>query len=136
MRKIVAMALTAALLTSGCASAGGPRLAYAGQAAGVERSSMADYVQRLPAGSKVRVERVDGSSIRGTLMKASADSVVVQANTRLPEPPLEVPLSQIARLTVDTGGGTSTAKAIGIGIASGVGVFLGILAIFAASWDD
>jgi hypothetical protein len=102
----------------------------------VEKAAMADYVQRLPAGSKVRVERTDGLTLRGTLMKATPDAIVVQTNTRVPEPPVELPLTSLARVTVETGGGTSTAKAIGIGIASGVGAFFGILAILAATFSD
>ncbi len=46
------------------------------------------------------------------------------------------PLGQLARVTVDSGGGASTGKAIAIGIASGVGAFFAILGIaFAASGD-
>jgi len=97
---------------------------------------MAEYVQKLPAGSRVRVERLDGSSFRGTLMKAEENSIVVQKSTRVAEPPVEIPMGQIARVTVENGGGTSTGKAVAIGIASGVGAFFAILAIaFAASGD-
>jgi hypothetical protein len=137
MRQAIAMMVCAALVTTGCASASGTRMtAVVTQPGVVSTQAMAEYVQKLPAGSRVRVERVDGSSLRGTLMKAAPDAIVVQKNTRVPEPPLEIPLGQIARVTVDNGGGTSTAKAVAIGIASGVGAFFAILAIaFAASVD-
>jgi hypothetical protein len=102
----------------------------------VDRSAMADYVQRLPAGSKVRVERTDGQTIRGTLMKASPDAIVVQKNTRVPEPPIEVPIGSLARVSLETDGHASTARSIGIGIASGVGAFFAILGIIAATWSD
>jgi len=134
MRKTIAMILTLAMLTTGCASAAGPRMAIAQQPGGVPTASMAEYVQRLPPGSKVKVERTDGSSLKGTLMKAGAESIVVQKSTRLPEPPIEIPVAQLARVTIDYG--TSTGKAVGIGIASGVGAFLAILAILAATFDD
>jgi hypothetical protein len=101
----------------------------------VDRAAMADYVQRLPAGSKVRVERTDGTSFRGTLMKATGEGILVQKNTRIAEPPVDVPLAQIARVTVD-GGGSSTGKTIAIGIASGVGIFFAIIAILAATISD
>lgn len=133
MRKIVATILTLALLTTGCASASGPRVVATGPQ---DNHAMADYVQRLPAGSKVRVERTDGQTIRGTLMKATPDAIVVQKNTRVPEPPVEVALGSVARVTLETGGGMSTGKAIGIGIASGVGAFFAILAILAATFND
>jgi len=102
----------------------------------VNTAAMAEYVQKIPAGSRVRVERVDGSSFRATLMKAGEHSIMVQKNTRVPEPPIDIPMAQIARVTVDNGGGSSTGKAVAIGIASGVGAFFAILAIaFAASGD-
>ena len=134
MRKTIATVLMLAMVTTGCASAAGPRMAVARQPGVVPTSSMADYVQRLPAGSRVRVERIDGTSLRGTLMKAAADVIVVQKNTRVPEPPIEIPVGQLARVTID--GGSSTAKAVAIGIASGVGAFFAIIAIaFAAAGD-
>lgn len=135
MRRFIATILCAAIMTTGCASATPTRMATAPQPPVVDMTAMSDYVQRLTAGSKVRVERTDGSVMHGTLMKATADAIVVQKNTRVPEPPVEVPLGQLARVTVETGG-SSTGKAVAIGIASGVGAFFAILAIaFAASGD-
>jgi len=134
MRKLMAMVLALAMVTTGCASAAGPRVAIARQPAAAATVSMSEYVQRLQTGSRVKVERTDGSSLRGTLMKAGADAIVVQKNTRVPEPPIEIPVAQIARVTIDAG--TSTGKAVGIGIASGVGAFFAILAILAATIED
>jgi hypothetical protein len=128
--------LCVALLTSACASSGRSVVATGPRPGLVDTATMADYLQRLPAGSKVRVEQTDGRSMRGTLMKSSAEGIVVQLNTRVAEPPIDIPVSQIARVTVDSGGGMSTGKAIGIGIASGVGAFFAILAIIAASFND
>lgn len=137
MRRVLAVTLMVAMATSGCASAAGPRMATTMTQPGVvSTAAMADYVVRLPAGSKVRVERTDGGVLRGTLMKATADSIVVQKNTRMPETPVEVPMGQIARVTVDSGGGASTGKAIAIGIASGVGAFFAILGIAFAAVGD
>ena len=135
MRPLIAIILSISLITgtTGCASASGTRIA-AGIQPGADTATMADYVQRLPAGSKVKVERTDGTSLHGTLMKATGEGIVVQKSTRLPEPPIDVPIAQIARVTTDTGG-MGSGKAIGIGIASGVGVFFAILGILAASWD-
>lgn len=136
MRQLLAVVLSAALATSGCASAGQTRIATGPQPGAVDTAAMADYLQRLPVGSKVRVEWTNGRSLRGTLMKSGAEGIVVQKNTRVPEPPIDVPTAQIARVTLDSGGGMSTGKAIGIGIASGVGAFFAILAIIAASFND
>jgi len=97
---------------------------------------MADYVQKIPAGSRIRVERTDGGSFRGTLMRATETEIVVQKNTRVPEPPLEIPLAQLSRVTLDSGSNGSVGKAVGIGIAAGVGSVLAFLAILAASFND
>ena len=136
MRRLTATLLTAAMLTTGCASASGPRVATGPQPGVVDQAAMADYVQRLPAGSKVRVERTDGTSVRGTLMKATADAILVQKNTRVPEPPVDVPLAQVTRVTVESSGGMSTGKAIGIGMAAGAGAIVAFFLILAATFND
>jgi len=136
MRKLLAILICLSLTipAAGCASAGQTPVTVAPQPS-VDAGAMAGYVQRLPAGSRVRIERADGSVMHGTLMSATEDRIVVQKNTRLPEPPIEVPVAQLARVTTENSG-TSTAKAVAIGIASGVGAFFAILAIaFAANGD-
>ena len=136
LRKALALLLVTALLTSGCASASAAR-SGAQIAPAIDQTTLTEYAQRIPAGSRVRLERTTGETIRGTLMKATAQAVTIQKHTRIPEAPIEVPLTSIARLTLDQGGsGSSTAKAIGIGIASGVGAFFAIVAIAFAAWDD
>jgi len=134
--KMIAVVLALTLAGTGCASASGPRVTTGPQPGSVEVAAMAEYAQKLQVGSKVRLDRADGTTLRGTLMKATATSVVVQKNTRIAEPIVEVPMAQVVRLTPEGGNGASTAKAVGIGIASGVGAFFAILAIaFAASGD-
>ena len=135
MKQVTALVLVATLATSGCASASGGRRAVQTPSV-VNAAAMSDYVQRIPAGSRVRVERTNGDSMRATLMKATAESIVVQRNTRVAEPPIEIPVAELARVTLDQGGGTSVAKAVGIGIASGVGAFFAIIAIAFAAFGD
>ena len=142
MKRMLAIVLCVSLGTSACASAGGPRYVTAPAPAASQSGSpvvdpavMSEFVQRIPAGSRVKVERAKGDTIRGTILKTTPDALVVQRNTRVPETPVEVPYSAIARVTLDDGRGSSVAKAVGIGVASGVGSFFAILAIFAASWD-
>ena len=96
---------------------------------------MAEYVQKIPAGSKVRVERASGGTLRGTLMKAGPDSITVQRNTRIPEAPVQIPLESITRLTLDQPT-SSVGKHIAIGVASGVGATFGVLFLLAAIWAD
>jgi hypothetical protein len=129
-RQSLALVLCCALVTTGCASAAGPRIAQAPQPPVQDRSILADYVQRLAAGSKVRVERIHGSPVRGTLMKATPDLIVVQQNTRIPEPPIELALAELSRVTLDTG--TSTGKTVAIGVGAGVGATFGVLLLLFA----
>jgi len=133
MRQLFSILLCSSLVvsTTGCASAWRTPVATGPSPTANDTRNMADYVQRLPAGSKVRVERTDGSSLRGTLMRATGEVIVVQRNTRIPEPPIDVPIAQLARVTTETGG-TSTGKVVAIAIASGLGAFLTILAMIGA----
>ena len=129
LRRTIALALCAALAATGCASASGPRIAQ-DSAAPVDRAVLADYVQRIPAGSRIRVERTTGGTVRGTLLKSGPDSLTMQRNTRVPETPIEVPFNTITRVTLETG--SSTGRTVGIAIATGVGATFGVLLLLAA----
>jgi len=135
-RQIIAIVLCAALVSTGCASAGGARWTAAPSAPVAKQQWLADYVQRLPAGSRVKVETSRGSVIRGTLLKADAEALTLQRNSRIPEPPFDVPLNTIARVTLDDRHGTSAGKAAAIGVASGAATFFGILLVLFATLDD
>ena len=134
VKQMMTVVLCATLLTGGCASSGGTRVAQDPQAP-VDRAILADYVQKIPAGSKVRIERTTGGTLRGTLLRSTADNVTVQRNTRVPEQPVDVPFSTITRLTLDTGG-TSTGKTVAIAVGAGVGATFGILFLLAALLGD
>jgi len=133
-KRLMAGLLCGALATTGCASSGVGTTQVA-QAPVFDQRVMKDYVEKLPAGSRVRVEQIDGKSFRGTLMSTTATAVVIQKNTRVPEAPMEVPIARVARITLDTPTG-STGRSIGIGIAAGIGATLGFLAILAAAISD
>jgi len=130
-RQSLAIVLCGALVGTGCASVSGGRVAQATRPAVQDNALLADYVQLIPAGSKVRVERTNGGTLRGTLMKTSPDALVVQKNTRVPEPPVEVPLSQVTRVTLDTGS-SSVGKTVAISVGAGVGATFGVLLLLAA----
>jgi hypothetical protein len=132
-RKTVAALVCAALATSGCASASGSRVAQVTPAPVMDRAVLADYVQRLAAGSRVRVERTDGPSLRGILIKATPQSIIVQRTTRVPEPPVELPLDQLTRVTLDNSGsmGRTVAMGVAIGVGAGFGIFLLLVALIA-----
>jgi len=132
VRKIVAAVVCAALATTGCASAG-PRIPQAAPGAR-DTAVLADYVQRLSAGSKVRVEQTDGTSFRGTLMKATPQSILVQKTTRVPEAPVEIPLDRLTRVTLDNG--SSPGRTVAIGVGAGVAATFGVLLLLAALISD
>ena len=129
LRQTIALALCAALMATGCATASGPRNPPA-SAAPLDRAVLADYVQRIPAGSRIRVERTAGGTLRGTLLKAGPDSLTMQRNTRVPETPIDVPFGTITRVTLESG--SSTGRTVGIAIATGVGATFGVLLLLAA----
>ena len=132
-RQTIALALCAALAGTGCASASGPRIAQDSTPA-IDRAVLADYVERIPAGSRIRVERTTGGTVRGTLLKSGPDSLTMQRNTRVPETPIDVPFATITRVTLDTG--SSTGKTVGIAVATGVGATFGVLLLLAAIFSD
>ena len=131
MRRLLALVTCASLLVSGCATTGMPRAQR--PASPVDRDLLASYVKQLPIGSRVRVELTGSHTIKGTLMKAGDASIIVQRRTRIPEPPEELPLTEVISVDLDTGGGAG--RAIGVGAAAGAGgalaVFLILAAIFA-----
>jgi hypothetical protein len=96
---------------------------------------MADYIRQLPVGSRVKVTRRDGKSIRATLMKHDTDPIVVQRRTRLPEPPVEIAVGDIVAMELDTPNG-SMGRNIAVGAAAATGMTLGILILIAAVVAD
>jgi hypothetical protein len=136
LRQMLVVVLCGALVSTGCASAAGPRIAQAPQPAIQDNSAIADYVQRLAPGTRVRVEQSDGTSFRGTLMKATPQAIVVQKNTRVPEAPVEVPLDRVSRVTINSANGSSVGKTVAIGVGVGVAAFFGIVGILAAIYSD
>lgn len=95
-----------------------------------------DYLKTLPPGSTIRVDRIDGQSVRGTMLKVTDRSVTIQEKTRLPEPAFEIPFNQIIRVTPSGSNGNGVAKAIGIGAAAAAGAVLTIYLILLAAYAD
>lgn len=138
MKRASVLLLCVALVAPGCATARTTGAVVAPNPAGVQpadRAVLSEYVQRLPLGSAVRVNLTNGEEVRGTLMKATEASVIVQPRTRVPEPPLEVPLRDVIGVTLDSKRGGSLARAIGVGAAVGVGAALGFILILMAAFD-
>ena len=140
MRSFLSLLLATTLAVPGCATA---RAAHAridpgtsAQRAAADPKVMADYVRQLPVGSRVRLARANGDEIRGTLMKNDGDPLVVQRRTRIPEPPIEVPLRDVMALELDTTPNGNPGRAIAIGAAAAASATLGILLLLAAIYSD
>jgi hypothetical protein len=101
----------------------------------VDAMLMSDYIRQLPIGSRVRVTLAGGRGIRATLMKHDTDPIVVQRRTRLPEPPIEIPVSDILAMELDTPNG-GMGRHIAVGAAAAAGVTLGVLLLIAAVVAD
>ena len=80
LRKSLALLVVAALVTSGCASTSGGRVPVTAPTV-ADPSMMSEYVQRLPAGARVKIERTNGESMRATLMKATAKAMPLLSQT-------------------------------------------------------
>jgi hypothetical protein len=131
----IAVLVAVTLLTQGCAAT--MRDTRAGdRPRTADPAVLADYVQRLPPGTGVRIERTTGRTLRGTLMKATHDAIVVQLRTRLPEPPVEIPLAEVFSVTPDSGNGGTIGKAIAAGVAAGAGAALVTFFVLIAIFSD
>lgn len=132
MRSTVALVLCVALALPGCATTGIGQAVQPSMAATrpPDRATMADYVQRIPAGSDVRVDLADGRRLRGTLMRADATSVLVNPKTRVPEPPVEVAIDDVRAVEIQRP--TGVGRVIAIGAAAGAAATLGVLLLLYA----
>jgi hypothetical protein len=137
MTRTLVLMLCAALAAPGCATmrAANTRPAEAPQPPAMpDRALMAEYVRKLAIGSRVRVDVKDGRTLRGTLMKADADAIVVQPRTRLPEPPIVIPIEDLRAVELEQQG--STGRTVAIAVVAGAGATLGVLLLLAAIFSD
>jgi hypothetical protein len=138
--RLIAVLISAAMTSTACATArwsAAPSFQdsrVSGQHG--DTAVMAEYVQRLPPGTTIKVERIEGKSLRGTLMKATDRSLIIQPKTRIPEPAVEIVYADVVRITPDTGNGNYIGKAIGIGAAAGAGAALTVFFIILAAYGD
>lgn len=136
MNRLICLAVCVSIVSSGCASA--PALNSQGVRTtpnAETRAVLAEFVQSLPTGSRIKASLDDGQRIRGTLMKVTADAVVIQLRTRVPEPPVEVPLDRLRTVELDRPNG-SVGRTIAIGAAVGAGAALAVLMTLIAVYAD
>lgn len=134
VRQSLSLLLVVSLATSGCASAARTRVAQPPLTDPAMKGRMAEYVEQLPVGSRVRVERATGGTLHGTLIAATPDRVVVQRATRIPEPPVDVPLQNVTRIQIEER--TGVGKGIIIGAAIGAAATFGFLILIVAGLSD
>ena len=138
MRKVLCLMLTSALALSGCATARatGNRVhapaVVTGGPQSIDPKVMADYIRQIPVGSRVRLSRVKGDDIRGTLMKNDGDPVVIQRRARIPEAPVAVPLQEVLAVELDGAATGNPARTIAIGAGAAAAATLGVLLVLAA----
>jgi hypothetical protein len=93
------------------------------------------FAERMDVGVVLNVRLRSGQKFRATLIDARDDVVLLQPKTRIPVPVQPVPYAEIASLE-RAKGGIGAGKAVGIGVASGVGAFFGVLMLLFAAWGD
>jgi hypothetical protein len=94
------------------------------------------YVEKLPIGSTVKVRMKEGKGLKGTLMVIESDAIVVKPKTRIARPERRLPLHEIEFVELQERNGSSVAKAVGIGLATGAGAFLGLMLLAVAIIED
>jgi hypothetical protein len=136
MQRPLAALLCLTLIAPGCATAGpaNSRRTPSPDAAGPDRTLLTTYVKQLPIGSRVRASLVDGQTVRGTLMNATDEGIVVQRRTRIPEPPTSIPVEKISAVEIEAA--SNLAKSVAVGVASGAGAALGVFFIIVALLAD
>jgi hypothetical protein len=93
------------------------------------------YVTKLPIGSVVKVTPKEGKSLKGILMLVDHDAIVVKPKTRIARPERRIPFAEIDFVELQERNGGTAMKAVGIGLATGVAVFLSLLLVAVALED-
>src|SRR5688572_10997206 len=93
------------------------------------------FAERIDVGTRIRVRMRDGQRVTATLVQTSPEGLLLQPRTRLPVPVQRVAYDDIASIERDDARGIGAGKAVAIGVASGVGAFLGVLLIMIAAFD-
>jgi hypothetical protein len=137
MKQLIAITLCVGLALPGCMSAG-PRRMDTGRrltAMTQERAVLSDYARQLPIGSRVRAVAADNRKVRGTLVKRTDTSILIQPRTRVAEAFVEIPFDELVTLEQEVPS-SGTGKAVAAGMAAGAGAALGVILLLIAIWGD
>lgn len=134
MKRLCALVLIPALLAAHCAAHGAGAAVRQQDPPELWRS----YAAKLTVGSAVRIATIDGDRFNATLLVVDDSGVTVKPTSRVPEPPRHVAYDHLGQLELRNTGGSpgDRAAAIGIGIATGAGVFFGVLLLLFAFSSD
>ena len=123
MKSVISLVLITALLT--------PSLAHAQQALppNSEAAAFKQLASGIPLGSRITLQARSGRRLTATLMAVTDEGIVVKRASRVPEPAVAIAFGELTRLQLDEKSGFSIGKAIGIGLAAGVGAILTLFAI-------
>jgi hypothetical protein len=130
MRISTALVITVVLALRPLTAAAQPPLSPDAEAAAFKQMAAG-----IPLGTRVVVRTKEGRRLRATLMAVEDERIVIKRDSRVPEPAVEVAFAELARLERESKGGFSMVKALGIGLAAGVGAILTLFTI-AVSIDD
>jgi len=133
--KAAVCGLVLALSTIACAARGATPLATATLGEADRVAVFRQYVERLPLGSRVRVQTLDGVRWSATLLSADHERVVLQPRGRLTEPPRTIPIASLQLIEPESHANNHLAKAVAIGVVSGAAAFLTILLVALAAVD-
>jgi len=136
MKRTLSLLLIPVLILPGCAarSAAGVQTAPAAAQTGPGPAPQSaerwkEYLDRIPAGSRVKVTLTSGRELSAVLMTVEADRLVVSRRTRIPEAPVTIPFDTLALVELDTGG-MSAGQAVGIALGA-AGAAIGALFLLA-----
>ena len=136
MKRIISSVIVAVLIASSASIAAQSPSGAVSSSSRIGRSDQfwMTYASKLPIGSTVRVRTTDGQRITAVLAIVDDSGITLEPKTRIPERPRHVPYEKLDQIVLKENG-NSIAKAVGIGMAVGVGSFLGLVAILASAWD-
>ena len=131
MKLTIVFVVTAALLF-----ATNPAWAQAAVERAAEVAAFKTMAAGIPLGSRIKLQTSTGRRMTATLMSATDEGIVVKRESRLPEPAVTIRYDELEALKRDERtGGFSIGKAIGVGLAAGVGAILTLFAL-AVALDD
>ncbi len=94
------------------------------------------FTERLEPGKMLKIRLRNGQRFKATLLKVSADAMMILPKTRAAVPPQLVRFTEVETLEVDTGRGIGVGKAAAVGAAVAAGTFLALMALAFAVWGD